>query len=686
MPADASLADKEAFYSQLGWLDATSGSDDEIPQQDRELRDKNRAFFKKASKTTVTSSDTTPTPSAHPPATVIKATPGGSDNGKQAKRQHPSLSTSFVEDTPRQEPRSSATAKLRRSVTNPPSLPSLSKATSFQSVQDSTMRSRKHKHHAGVPLNDQVLRGLRFFYIPGDRKNPVRRGRMDHAEKYGAVITSTLADATHVIVDDNLTFEHIQDRVASVVDQDQPLIVREHWPLHSIEEKRLLPTTSSWFRVVPPKKTAVSSTPATSAAEQPARESLEVKAARNDPSTRDHDPHATPSQSEKSSAPQYESHSEIGKGTNAAHVTIPSSQPSPGDGASRAGPTSNRPAGNDYGDALSELIKDVQKNYKDLPSIEGDDEEEQTSDDSESDGGKPAKRRKKSKAPPPTFEDKFACSRGGTMDKTEGLNSRTVAILQQMCDYYTRTNNHFRAFAYRRGIKTLSMHPEKLTTAEAAKRLPFIGDSISSHIEEIVNTDRLQRLEHAQNDPKSMVLQLFLGIYGVGLSVANQWIAQGFRTLNDLQRHASLTPNQRVGIEHYEDLNTRIPRAEVKALGDYVKDEAARIDKEVELLIGGSYRRGAPDSGDIDLIVTKAGTESSEELTPFLDKLVFNLTNKGFLTAELASHNSRGSSRQKNGDGSKWHGCCVLPPVASSEGDDGGHRPWRRIDFLLVYV
>lgn len=325
-------------------------------------------------------------------------------------------------------------------------------------------------------------------------------------------------------------------------------------------------------------------------------------------------------------------------------------------------------------------------NFKDLPSIEGDDDDEKESDDSDPDGKKPAKRPKKSMASKPRFEDNFACSKGGRMDKTGGPNARTIAVLQQMCNYYTRTNDHWRILAYRRAINTLSTQPEMVATAEEAGSLPFIGPRLSSKIEEIVNTGRLQRLEHAQNDATSKVLDLFLGIYGVGLSIAHQWIAQGFRTLNDLRRHASLTPNQRVGIEHYEDLNMLIPRAEVKALGDYVMDEAARIDKEVELLIGGSYRRGANDSGDIDFIITKAGTKSSEELTPFLDKLVFNLTKKGFLTAELAAYKPRSSRQKKDDDGSKWHGCCVLPRDADFEGDNDGHRPWRRIDLLLVYV
>lgn len=520
---------------------------------------------------------------------------------------------------------------------------------------------------------------------------------MEHAEKHGAVVTSALDDATHVIVDKALKFDDIKGIVASVVDQDQPLIVRDHWPLDSIKKKRLVPTTLAEYRLedLTSPHGAGLSIPAGPSAKQLSRESLEVKASRNNLNKEDHDPQLTPSQSEKSSVPQQESHPEIGTGTNAAHVTIPSSQPSPEDGASDASPTNKRRTGRDYGDLLSQLIDDVQENYKDLPSLEADDDEKESDDNEnsgdetsqrESEGERKTKRLKKSKTPEPRYEDNFACSRGGTKDKARGPNARTVAVLQKMLDYYDRTNDHWRILAYRRGITTLSRHPEKLTTVEEAIKLPFIGPRLSKKIEEIVRTDRLQRLEHAQKDPTSQVLGLFLGIYGVGTSIADRWIAQGFRTLDDLLRKASLTPNQRVGINHYKDLNTRIPRSEVKALGDHVKDEAARIDKDVELLIGGSYRRGADSSGDVDCIITKAGTTSSEELLRFLDMLVVSLTRKGFLTAELASHNSRGSRHHKDGDGSKWHGCCVLPRLASSENDNDGHRPWRRIDFLLVYV
>jgi DNA polymerase lambda/DNA polymerase IV len=292
------------------------------------------------------------------------------------------------------------------------------------------------------------------------------------------------------------------------------------------------------------------------------------------------------------------------------------------------------------------------------------------------------------------FADRFACNRDGTKDKSadaQNPNERTIEVLQSMCDYYARINDNWRTFAYRKAIATLRRQPARITTEEDAYRLPNIGRRLAAKIEEIACTDRLRRLEYAADEPLDRVLETFLGIYDVGPSRAHKWIAQGFRTLNDLLQKADLTTNQRIGVERYEDLNTRIPREEITKLFEHVRRAAARLDPDVELLVGGSYRRGAESSRDMDIIVTKRGTQSAGELVPFLEELVAVLTRKGFLVATLAALHAHRPG--KDGPGSKWHGCCVLPEDeqadATATGDDGVEAPrprqiWRRIDFLLV--
>lgn len=308
------------------------------------------------------------------------------------------------------------------------------------------------------------------------------------------------------------------------------------------------------------------------------------------------------------------------------------------------------------------------------------------SDSSSSADGRPSKRRvtrssSVSKGKKSAWQEKFACMKGGVKDgESNNPNADTIKVLQQMLNLHTQAGDNFRSKAYRMAIATLRTETKKIRTAEEARALPHIG-RIAEKIEEIVNTNRLRQLEYALDDPRRQIQALFMKIYGVGQMQAQKWISQGFQTLEDLKNKAELNANQKIGLEHFDDLNTRIPRREVTALADHIKGRAKAIDHRVELIVSGSYRRGAESSGDIDLIVTKQGTSSTRELVPFLNKLVKTLTEESFLTVALASHHDKADEVD---GGSKWHGCCVLPEGAFP-GPKGEYKPiWRRIDFLVV--
>jgi DNA polymerase IV len=190
---------------------------------------------------------------------------------------------------------------------------------------------------------------------------------------------------------------------------------------------------------------------------------------------------------------------------------------------------------------------------------------------------------------------------------------------------------------------------------------------VADKIEEIVSTNKLRRLDSAKSDPMEQVVQLFSGIYGVGPSVASKWIAQGHRTLDDIRKKVDLTPNQRVGLEHYEDFQTRIPRSEVAEHARIVQEALRKFDPQLQLIVGGSYRRGNAESGDIDCLITKEDAEIEHIRNMVMEFAVPFLTKIGFLKVALATSHTRD-------DGSKWHGASALP----------NSKVWRRIDLLFV--
>jgi DNA polymerase IV len=261
------------------------------------------------------------------------------------------------------------------------------------------------------------------------------------------------------------------------------------------------------------------------------------------------------------------------------------------------------------------------------------------------------------------------------MRKNEGTsrninpNSRTIDILDKMAHYYDRIGDKWRTISYRKCITALKRQSEHIATREQAIKLAGIGERLADKVEEIACTNRLRRLESTVVDTNDQLLQLFIGIYQVGLPTASRWIAQGHKSLDDLKSKADLSPNQRIGIDHYNDFLTRIPRSEVKAHADIVGKACAKADKEIQLVVGGSYRRGAADSGDIDLIITKENASLVYIRTVMLDTVIPQLFDEGFLKVGLATSSSK--SREH---GSKWQGASVLP----------GSEVWHRIDLLFV--
>lgn len=306
--------------------------------------------------------------------------------------------------------------------------------------------------------------------------------------------------------------------------------------------------------------------------------------------------------------------------------------------------------------------------------VTNDDAPAEASGDETSDGSQPMFAKYKKRKPSSdennavgSWQQKFVCmQKHDSTSNNQNPNAKTIEVLQQMLDYYTRTTDHWRIMAYRKAISALRNQPRKVVNRAEALEIPGIGPRLADKIEEIVVTNRLRRLDNTSDTAEDRLLQKFLGVYGAGLSVASKWIAQGYKSLGDLRRDAVLTRAQRVGLVRYFDFSQRIPRNEVQEHGSFVRRVVQEENPEMQVIIGGSYRRGAANSGDIDLIITRHDARIEEIRTFMLDNVVPKLFEQGFLQVSLAT-----TSRD---DGSKWHGASKLPDS----------QLWRRIDLLFV--
>ncbi|KAE8394303.1 hypothetical protein BDV23DRAFT_169637 [Aspergillus alliaceus] len=495
-----------------------------------------------------------------------------------------------------------------------------------------------------VPEQQQIFKGLVFFFFPNSDVSPLRRLRIQRAQEYGALWARTWGDnVTHVIVDKGLAFQEVLKYLCLETFPPNIALLDESYPSECIKFRSILNISQARFRVngIP----VVSEKGETSPLNESSAESFALKAA-----SRQQQPETQSQSSESEEDPPY-----VQQANNYPEKT--SQEPV-------YEPLRER-------DALDDMI-DEAKAVKDLPLDSSDEHigsDLETSEESDSKSNTRKRKRllKRDVKEMDARQTKFACmQKHDPKSNSDNPNRRTIDVLQQMLDYYARTDDHWRTLAYRKAISALRRQPKKVLTRSQAIAIPGIGPRLADKIEEIVCTDRLRRLENTNTTREDIILQEFLGVYGAGILQASRWLAQGYKSIADLRTKASLTPQQRIGVDHYRDFSQRIPRKEVETHGEIVKRAVQKADPGMQVIISGSYRRGAADSGDIDLLITKPDATIEQIRTLMINVVVPKLFKQGFLQASLAI-----TSRA---DGSKWHGASLAP----------GSQIWRRIDLLFV--
>ena len=164
--------------------------------------------------------------------------------------------------------------------------------------------------------------------------------------------------------------------------------------------------------------------------------------------------------------------------------------------------------------AISDVRNDTARLEDDAPDKSGDDDEAEDAHvvKGSSFSGKAAKK-----------NAGFSCmdKHDGT-SKTSNPNVSTMDKLQEMATSYDRVGDQWRTKAFREAIGKLRRQDQQIRTIQQAQDIG-IGESVARQIEEMVATGQYKRLEYAQNDPRTQVLKLFMGVYGAGAATAEKW-------------------------------------------------------------------------------------------------------------------------------------------------------------------
>jgi len=257
----------------------------------------------------------------------------------------------------------------------------------------------------------------------------------------------------------------------------------------------------------------------------------------------------------------------------------------------------------------------------------------------------------------------WACATpSSTVSKHVNHNQSITDKLEILEKSYTTTQDRWRAVGYKKAIGSIKKYHKPLQSYNEILSLPFVGERLAKKIWEIVETGHLRRLDFI--DPKVELLETFSKVWGAGPKTAEHWVAQGYKSLDDLKNLADLNFQQKIGLQYYDDINERMPRDEAAEIEKAIRDVAVELLPDVLLVVCGSYRRGRATCGDIDILISHPDNRSHYG---FLITLLDRLKERKLITNDLITV-------QKD-EQRKYMGLIKLP---------GDNRKQRRIDFIVA--
>jgi DNA ligase (NAD+) len=199
------------------------------------------------------------------------------------------------------------------------------------------------------------------------------------------------------------------------------------------------------------------------------------------------------------------------------------------------------------------------------------------------------------------------------------LNELFIDVLGELNIIMMGQGEPFRARAYQKAQESIMTYEKDITDPKQLQGLPGIGKTIMSKLEEYAKTGTLRVLERERGNPLNKLTK----IYGVGPKKGKELIEQGVLSIEDLREKQNLlNDTQKIGLKYYDDIETRIPRDEI----DKYEEKLSTIFKDStpegsSFEIVGSYRRGAKNSGDIDIIITN-DKDNKNAFNDFIDRLI----------------------------------------------------------------
>lgn len=214
-----------------------------------------------------------------------------------------------------------------------------------------------------------------------------------------------------------------------------------------------------------------------------------------------------------------------------------------------------------------------------------------------------------------------------------------------------KKSDRFKASAYSKALSQLPNTP----IVSYADVSCVGGDKTKQKLKYLIEYNiNLKEVDEYLNDDTYSIVDILQTIHGIGPTKAQELHDKhGIKTIDDLKQKKELLNNiQRTGLDFYDDIQKKIPFKEMVKHEKFLTTHL----KNITFKIAGSYRRKAPQSGDIDVLITGDANKMKEVIT-ILQKNKYINSEAIFAKGEV-----------------KFMGLCKLPR----------YKAFRRIDILYT--
>jgi DNA polymerase/3'-5' exonuclease PolX len=224
----------------------------------------------------------------------------------------------------------------------------------------------------------------------------------------------------------------------------------------------------------------------------------------------------------------------------------------------------------------------------------------------------------------------------------------------------------FKARAYKKVMDQISGLGRPIQSYDDLAGVTGIGEKIEEKIKEILATGSLASAERVKAEYSIDAVDELLTVHGIGPVKARELVAAGIKSVAALAAAVKAEPTllnatQKMGLKYHNTATLRIPREEMTVHEDVLQ---AFMPKGLKGVVVGSYRRGAADSGDVDMLLTpKSG--SLEDAQELFETFVAGLKESDYIIDELVSGEK------------KWMGYVRVGSAAAP-------GKARRLDLLLT--